>query len=246
MRDRHFEDVPNRPLMVLTFDTDWVPQFMLDRCLELLERGGAKATIFCTGRYSLGKSGLFEAALHPNFLPGSTQGADPESVVQGLKDIYPEAIGSRSHKYFWHSDIRPLLKRHGMLYDCSQYLPGQPHVGLVEHLGIKRVGTWWSDNLHLLLGYDLNTFSPPNLNKPGLQVLDFHPIHVYLNTPDRDRFRQVMAQLPPVPKIREEDIAPHRFEGQGIGTLLESAIEHLNRVQESTWTMGELVRRSLS
>ena len=233
------------PLAVMTFDTDWVPQFMVDRCLDILAEGGARATFFCTGPYDLRDPESFEAALHPNFLPGSTQGQDPESVMTWLKSVHPGAVGSRSHKYFWYSDIRPLLRRHGMLYDCTQFLPGQSHTGLVDHLGLRRAGTWWSDNLHLMGGLDLTRFDPPGLLTPGLKVLDFHPIHVYMNSPSREWFRDAMAGLPPVPELREADVAARRFDGPGIGTLLELAVRRLRDIQGETWTMAGLVRREL-
>lgn len=238
--------IADGPLAVLTFDTDWVPQFMVDRCLDILDEGGARATFFCTGPYDLRDPDRFEAALHPNFLPDSTQGEDPEAVMKGLKSLFPEAVGSRSHKYFWHSDIRPLLQRHGILYDCTQFLPAQAHAGLVEHLGLKRAGTWWSDNLHLMGGLDLTRFDPPGLLTPGLKVLDFHPIHVYMNSPSREWFREAMAGLPPVPELRETDVAERRFDGPGIGTLLGHTVRRLQAIQETTWTMAGLVRRELA
>jgi hypothetical protein len=229
-------------LAVLTFDTDWVPQFMVDHCLDVLGRAGARATFFCTGRYDLGEAGMIEAALHPNFLPGSTQGADPEAVVAGLKSLYPDAVGTRSHRYFWHVGLRPVLLRHGLRYDCSQIMPGQAHLGLAEHLGLARGATWWSDNLHLHHGLDLASFDPPGLADPGLKILDVHPVHVYLNTSDPAWFREAMAGLPPLPELAEEDVAPLRRPGQGVGTWLERAVARIPEIQDGFVTLGELVR----
>lgn len=229
------------PQAVLTFDTDWAPQFMVDRCLDILSEGGAGATFFCTGPYDFRGLDRIETALHPNFLPDSTQGADPESVVSWLKSLYPEAIGTRSHRYFWHVGLRPVLLRHGLRYDCSQIMPGQSHLGLAEHLGLKRGATWWSDNMHLRHGLDPAFFDPPGLTAPGLKILDIHPVHVCLNTPDPDWFRTTMAGLPPLPELTEEIVAPLRHPGAGIGTWLEQAVRRIPEIQDGFATLGELV-----
>ncbi|EGB15634.1 polysaccharide deacetylase [Pseudodesulfovibrio mercurii] len=229
------------PLAVLTFDTDWAPRFMVDRCLDILDRAGAKATFFCTGPYDFRGSGRIETALHPNFLPGSTQGADPEAVVSGLKALYPDAVGTRSHRYFWHVGLRPVLLRHGLRYDCSQIMPGQAHLGLAEHLGLKRGATWWSDNLHLHHGLDPAVFDPPGLTEPGLKILDIHPVHVCLNTPDPAWFRATMAGLPPLPELTEEDVAPLRHPGPGVGTWLERAVASIPEIQDGFVTLREVL-----
>jgi hypothetical protein len=228
--------------MVLTFDTDWVSQALLDCSLRLLEAAGVKATIFCTGPYDLGSSGLFEAGLHPNFLPDSTQGDSPEATMLFLRSLYPEAVGSRSHKYYWHSGIRPLLLRHDVTYDCSLLLIQQPHLRVYDHLGLKRIATWWSDNIHLLHKEDFTRFDLPGLHEPGIKVLDFHPIHVALNTPSLEWYRKVMSTLPPVSELTGEIVDAVRHDGFGVATLLASVAERIVAGQGSGLTLREVVK----
>lgn len=246
MTDRMDDEITDVSRFVFTFDTDWVPQFMLDRTLALVEQGGIKATVFCTGPYRLGSPDTFEAALHPNFLPGSTQGDTPTQVMAGLKKLYPDAIGSRSHRYFWHSGIRKLLVEQGMKYDCSQYLPAHPRAGVVDHLGLLRAGTWWSDNLHMLNGYGMTEFTPPRLDSPGLKVLDIHPVHVFFNTPDLDWFRDVMSRLPDLPDITEDEAIEMRFDGHGIGTVFEAAMNYAHKTGTPAVTMRDIVEMEIA
>jgi len=229
--------------IILTFDTDWVPQCLLERTLAVLEDANAKATIFCTGAYDLGTSGLFEAGLHPNFLPGSTQGETPEETLRWLLSIYPDAVGSRSHKYCWYSEIRGLLTSHGLLYDCSLLLIQQRCLQVYDHLGLRRVATWWSDNVHLHRAAHSHRFAPEGVDSPGLKVLDFHPIHVALNTPNLEWYRNAVRKLPPVPELTESEIDAVRYKGEGVASLLASAVAYIKKRQGQGLTLKEVVER---
>ena len=95
--------------------------------------------------------------------------------------------------------------------------------------------------MHLRHGLDPAFFDPPGLTTPGLKILDIHPVHVCLNTPDPDWFRTTMAGLPPLPELTEELVAPLRHPGAGIGTWLEQAVRRIPEIQDGFATLGELV-----
>ena len=76
---------------ILTLDCDWAPDFMLDHVREKLAAAGAHATLFVThpsqALDAWKASPDLELGWHPNFLPGSTQGGDPEAVAAYLESI---------------------------------------------------------------------------------------------------------------------------------------------------------------
>ena len=71
--------------VVLTFDTDWAPDFVVRDTLELL--GNTPATFFVTDEISAGLvKGIptIEMGIHPNFLKKSSHG---ESYHEVLKTV---------------------------------------------------------------------------------------------------------------------------------------------------------------
>ena len=62
---------------LLTFDTDWAPDYTIDYVSEKLEKAKIKSTWFIThdspAIQRLVNNPLFEVGIHPNFLSNSTQ-----------------------------------------------------------------------------------------------------------------------------------------------------------------------------
>ncbi len=227
-------------MFVLTFDTDWAPQFVLDYVLERVRECRVKATVFCTSRYDFSSGVEIEAAIHPNFMSDSTQGNVEEEVVRRLKSWWPDAVGSRSHGLFWHSGLYGILSRHGIRYDCSQFLPLHPGLEKVSHCGLERFPIWWTDGLHLHRGLPLERFNVPGMEAPGLKVLIFHPIHIYLNTKEAGGHKEAIRRAGPLREAAPKDLAPFRNEGFGVESLFVSALEHI-AARQKTCFLKELI-----
>jgi len=222
----------------LTFDTDWVPQFVMDHVIDFLAAYDLPATFFCTSPYKLPRNEQIETALHPNFLENSTQGEDEESRLQYLKDLYPEAIGSRSHRFYWHSGIKTLLQSKGILYDASLPCPLQTHLGRIDSFGIIRFPTWWTDGFQLLSKRRMDVFDLPGMRTPGLKVMMFHPIHIYCNTNSHTDFKAAMRGFD-LPNATPGDLEGLRNPGQGISTFFEAVLSHL-KARKNTCTLKNL------
>ena len=170
--------------LYLTFDIDWLGDEYLSVTLDLLKKYDLKATFFATHDSQLLHeldSRCFEIALHPNFDKGN--GKYDLSVLQRLKEIYPQAIGTRSHTLFFSSRILSALN------DCS--IRYESNIFLLDHLGLhptKRSDSVvslpfnWSDDKHVELGREFNCTVLPDLNQDGLNIFNFHPVHIFLNT----------------------------------------------------------------
>lgn len=211
----------------LTFDTDWVPQFILDDVLALLQEADLPGTFFCTGPYAPFPSSM-EAGLHPNFLRNSTMGNTEEECLTFIRRLYPQAIGSRSHCYYWHNRLRNLFLEQGLRYDSSQLLPLQP--GLRPHavFDLTHFPVWYSDGVHMQLGASCDRFAPEGLWESGLKVLLFHPLHIYLNSRSGRESKELLGGKD-VPAVTEE-LRSKRRSGHGMRTLFLAALRH---IQES-------------
>lgn len=222
---------------ILTLDCDWAPDFVLADVLERVARKGAHATIFVTHPTpvikGLGPEGRLELGWHPNFLQGSTQGGTPEAVADYLGAIVPKARSMRSHDLITGTRLfREFLAAAPHLrYDSSVYLPRQKHVsGSDIRFGgkahIKRFPISWEDDCHLMEkgGFPFRLGDLPTL---GTCVVDFHPIHVWLNTADLKVYEKLKAKGP-LQDLKEKDLLPLRNKGQGIATVFEQALDKLD------------------
>ena len=227
MPQQNLESVPlnEYPLIFsLTFDTDWVPQFILDDVLSLLQEAELSATFFCTSAYAPFPASV-EVALHPNFLRNSTMGHTEEECLAFIRQLYPQAVGSRSHCYYWHNRLRDLFLEQGLRYDSSQLLPLQPCLRPYFVFGMTHFPVWYSDGVHMQLGAACDTFSPDGLWEPGLKVLLFHPLHIYLNTRSVQESKNLLDGQE-VSCVTEKLIAKRRA-GNGMRTLFLTALRHI-------------------
>ena len=227
-------------MIVLTFDTDWAPQFVIDHVMAELKAARVKTTFFFTSPYNVGDELLVEKGIHPNFMSGSTQGASESEVLINLKTWYPDAVGSRSHRLYWHSGLAKRLTDRGILYDSSIIMPFHPNLEPFKTQGITRFPFWWSDPLHLTSNLPFDCLNFPNLDKPGLKVLNFHPIHIYLNTKDLDAYSVMLNQVQLI-ETTPGVLSQFRQKGYGIGTLFSDILEYIYRHQHRTVYLKDLL-----
>ena len=174
----------------LTFDTDWLCDAFLETTIEILEEYDLSATFFATNESSLLKSldqDRYEIALHPNFLDEKFEWRiDALSI---LKEIYPEATGTRSHCLTFSSRMLPDLKSLSIQYESNIFLFGQQY--LLPVLRAKNFWSlpfFWSDDKYLELAYSFKKPEFFDLKEKGLKVYNFHPVHIFLNTDRVNRY----------------------------------------------------------
>jgi hypothetical protein len=228
-------------MIVLTFDTDWAPQFVIDEVMAILREAGVKATFFYTSSYWGTDDPLFERAIHPNFMSGSTQGASEDEILRRLKTWYPDAVGSRSHRLYWHSGLAGRLSNVGILYDSSLILPFHQNLEPFEIQGMTRFPFWWSDPLHLARDLPFSCLQLPNVDRPGLKVFNFHPIHIYLNTSDLGNFSETMKKVQPFIETTPDVLSNFREQECGIRTMFVDVLEYVNTHQSETVHLKDLL-----
>ena len=186
-----------RDRLFLTLDIDWACDEVLADTVSLVEVAGIMATWFVTHDTPLLErlraNSRFELGIHPNFnflLSGDPRnGANAEEVVDRLLAIVPEARAVRSHSMAQSSPLLQLFADKGLTHDCNHFIPEQAGIELrpwTHWNGLIKAPYFWEDDV-----YCLNTSCSTIddlMNRPGLRMFDFHPIHVYLNTEHMDRY----------------------------------------------------------
>ena len=221
----------------LTFDIDWLCDEYLSVTLDLLNNYGLKATFFATHKSQLLNNldkKSFEIGLHPNFDKGN--GQYDLSALSDLKELYPEAVGTRSHTLFFSSRIL------NMLDECS--LKYESNIFLLDHLGLKPTKRSnsivslpfnWSDDKHVELARDYNGNHFPDLKQTGLNIFNFHPVHIYLNTNTQDLYEKAK------PFFNQKSFSDFINNGIGIKSLFIELCEKINQEDIETCLLRELL-----
>ncbi len=172
--------------IVLTFDVDWAPEEVIADTLSIMDDFQVKATLFATHDSEVLHSvnpDVYEIGLHPNLnslVSGGTLG-NYKDVINELHQIYPESLGIRCHSLLHSSPMLSHFKDIGLAYDSNLFLPYQ--MGLKPFKssnGLMRIPYFWEDDVHFEFGKKFNLVEVEM--DPILNVFDFHPIHVFLNT----------------------------------------------------------------
>jgi hypothetical protein len=162
-----------------------------------------------------------------------------------VKGLVPEARSLRSHGLYQSSRLLTAIARDEELEtDVSLFLPGHSHlqpVTLRLPAGtIVRVPYFWSDD-HEMAQTDPAWSVEPLLAGPGLKVLNFHPVHVFLNAADTGPYAAVQAASPSLRQADRAVAERHAHSGPGTRTVFDEAVEHLRRAGGSA-TISTIAR----
>lgn len=174
--------------LVLTFDLDWCSDDVLEYLLLKLIKYKVPATFFITHDTKLlakiREYDFLELGIHPNFDKNSTHGEEYKSVIDYCLKIVPEAISSRPHGLKISSNKLIYMMKKGIKIDCSIFMPYAAHLKefdlIVNEDKILRVPYNWEDDYEFY--QDKKKYSFLDIKKLTDRILDFHPIHVYLNS----------------------------------------------------------------
>ena len=172
----------------ITFDVEWSPDWSIIECADLLEKYNVKGTFFMTHKTKIIDYLYLKGhniGIHPNFLPGSTQGNSEEEVINYMYDLVPNATCVRTHSLVQST---PLLEKifslnKNLKYDFSLLTPEIPLTKKIswQFNGIKfwRLNFQWEDDAF----FDKENYDwlNPTLPEP-ISILNFHPLHISLNT----------------------------------------------------------------
>ena len=181
----------------LTFDMDWCSDEVLSYTVDLLEAFDVPATFFVTHETflldRLRENKKFDLGIHPNFNPllheRNIQNINAEDTVMANMSIVPEAKAVRAHSLVQSSKILDIYKKIGLEYDLSTYLPWHTFnmINPVEHInGLIRLFHFWEDDIELM---NNNMYSSIPISG-YLQIYDFHPIHIYLNSCNLEAYQK--------------------------------------------------------
>ena len=220
--------------IAITFDIDWAPDCAIDFTAGLLEERGVRSTWFVTHLSPAverlrSRPDLFELGIHPNFMPGSSHGVEPETVLKTCMSFVPEAVSVRTHGLLQSGNLFDSVMSHTPITcDVSLFLPMALQVDVVKYERFGQV-LWrapyvWEDDyvmeaLPIAERSDrvFSGFDATLAKARGIQIFNFHPIHVFLNSNSMDKYGAMKREYPRLASLTADAAAPF-FENERAGT----------------------------
>jgi hypothetical protein len=217
----------NAPVFCLTSDIDWASDACLLDLYEFARELGVPVTFFITHATPVldvwRADPRVELGVHPNFLPGSSHGTDVGAVVSHVMELVPEARSWRSHSFVDGSPFATALRDRGIRWRSNVCYFLEPELRPLRHwTGIVEAPVFWEDDVHWHRheSWDFPDHAPL-FSTPGLKVLNTHPIHFALNTPDAAEYARHKHLTG---TLNTAALAERRFPGPGTRTFVRDLV----------------------
>ena len=220
----------------VTLDVDWARDEIVQTVLEMLQEAGVKATFFATHRSEL-LMGLederYEVGLHPNF---NQSRGDFVGPTEALKALYPRAAGGRSHSLATSYPILMGYMASGLVYESNLFLPMHEHLRPASRVeGMVSIPLYWYDDTYFSRNSSFG-LEDLRLDTPGLKVLGFHPIHVFMNTSSAAHYASYKEHYQNPAELQKHV----NRRSPGAGTMFRSLLDHLSGGRVPNYTLFEI------
>jgi hypothetical protein len=193
----------DEPVFVLTSDQDWAPSWAADRLLRLVADHSLPVHFFRTNPCpaidaAVAASPTATQGWHPNFLPGSSHGANAEEVIGYMRRHFPSCRTVRSHTFVEGSAYWTALAAAGIVADSQLPTVHQSHLQpLLYWAGILRFPVYFEDDVFFEWeadGLSLETVKK-TLFTPGLKILNFHATFVACNISSGPHYKKIRSDI---------------------------------------------------
>lgn len=183
----------------LTFDMDWaiddVMKYFYDEIYKPNIPGGGTLNVTNYSKIldDIRSDGYLELGIHPNFnrlLCNENTEGSVETVVRELMEIVSEAVSARSHSLVTGSQINKCLYENGIRYVSNYIYKPNTNMSIKafkDHSGIVQIPFFFEDDVYLM-DEERHSVSDYLERYDVPLVFNFHPIHLFLNTENLDRY----------------------------------------------------------
>lgn len=238
----------------VTIDLDWAPDFAIRYVANILIKKRVKATWFITHDSPVVKElfnypDLFEIGIHPNFMPGSTQGKTYNEILSNLLKIVPNAKSVRMHGLFQSSNIlKTMAVDFNLKNDISTFLWDTPYI-IPTYLKfgnnkiLVRIPYFWAEQEEMIRR-DAFVLGGRFLDWVGLKIFNFHPIYIYLNSLSMKTHDEIKKKYH-YPMCDEKHISSYVHNGRGVYKFFIQLIDQILEENNSLKTISEISMKFL-
>ena len=185
----------------ITMDMDWANDGVLADTVSLAESLEIPVCLFVTHDTPMleviREHPLFTLGIHPNFLP-QLNGQTEKSFRPAMEELHalvPEAKVIRCHALADATPILTAAREMGFSADMNLFIPFSSGIRLrpfTHFSGLQRLPFFYEDDAWTL---EPGAGSPEDhlLSDVPLKIFNFHPIHLYLNTENMERYARAKA-----------------------------------------------------
>ena len=158
-----------------------------------------------------------------------------------MLQIYPNSLGSRSHRNIFGHSIAKVLSEFGLAYDVSNLLWNQSILGIVNDPNeLKRISYFWEDGIHLEYQIPLD-WSLINLNSPGIKIINVHPVLIYLNCISDQQRKNLVKNYSDLTKASKTDFLNAKYNKYGISNLWEELLFKIKKEKVKSRFISEIL-----
>jgi len=210
----------------LTFDVDWAHDAVIEDALNLVREAGVSSTWFVTHKSSLlnelWSDTKIELGIHPNFneILSGDRSLKSEKIISDCLELAPSAKAARSHSLTQSERLIDQFSAVGITHISNMFIPYGSGINAIPFSlwgGMVMVPHSWQDNVALKMPVEFPDF---HMNISGFNVFDFHPIHVFLNTENLERYENTRSL-----HQKPHELIKHRFQGYGTRSRLLDLIK---------------------
>ena len=171
-----------------------------------------------------------------------SQGGDLAAAIAGLRKIYPNAVGNSFHLLgHAYRDLAALGKT-GFAYDISCLRFNTPWLLPAWHPDIAMtLLTYCFEDGYAVDGAMPGSAAALDLDSPGIKILNFHPLNVYLNLGSEAQKRRFQQANPRLGDTDEAKAHEYRAAGPGAETALRDILAAAKHRDMEAVTVAEMV-----
>lgn len=225
----------NQRVICLTFDVDWASEDAIKYTYNFIDKYKFSSTFFLTHNSpfltELINNKSIHGGIHPNFLENSSHGNNNAEIIDYCTNLLPKAISFRCHKYYDDNDINELLYQKGFRYDSNLCTLLEKVDPFIHRSGMLRFPIYFEDGAYLYHRKNLEFRAVKLLFKdPGLMVINFHPMHIALNTPDFGYMRKIKDKLSRDKwnSLNQNELDLFAYEGSGLRNFFLDLLEYIS------------------
>lgn len=247
------EILREKNIIIFSMDIDWASEYVVSETLKYFKEKEVPLTVFLTHKSEVLakalKEGNIKGGIHPNFMPDSSQGKNWDEVIDFCYSLLPEVRGFRAHRYFDVNDTVDKLWNKGVLYESNicTYLDTLPP--FLHRSGMVGFPIFFEDGGYLYQNGSLNYEDiKERIHRPGVKVINFHPMHFMVNTPYFSYTRDIKDRLSreEYNNLTETSIAKLHFQGRGISDLLKEMVDDIKDSHIETAFMDDVYNWMMS
>lgn len=159
--------------LALTTDIEWSSEQDIAALFSLADSVQVPLFPFLTHNSEFLKKRGGPQGIHPNFLPGSTQGRTYDEVLDHLLRIVPDATAFRSHCFYSETRLLWNMAERGFKADANLLCYMEHRAPFLNVGGFTTFPTFWSDDVALRRGE--TGIDKRQFGNNGVRVVNVHP-----------------------------------------------------------------------